>query len=242
MFNREKIKIKTQSSKKVVFFIVFFYICSTNYSFFYYAMVDSFTTETRFSTGELSEIVKTLLNDSTSTAYAMLSLLETNGSTVDHLCTESGLLEWFAKEEEVTLQVDVNVNAQYMAGNVIDHVFGHLILRGFVGVSVSTIQPVTEISYSKWLHHDFVLVVPRDASCDVCKECYVVDAYVGCTGGSRVWKWDDWRSEFNKLLICVKPGSDRESLWAKTFRISKETACNVRDGTSVDGVTVKIFY
>ena len=184
---------------------------------------------------------KKLMCDEESTTAAMLTLLSNPGRTVLNLKRNtSGMMEWFARENDIVFETLINTNTDLLADTVIDYVESCLHQHGFVAVSLKSVKS-DECAYGSWLHHSFVLVLPKCCQKDPLEECLTVDAYAGATQ-SRTWFWKDWRPSLRKLVGCVEPGKTREKLWIDTFGIPTDKVRFVTDGTSKSGLEVCVFY
>jgi hypothetical protein len=195
------------------------------------------------STPQLCEIASQLMDDEESTTSAMLSLLTNKEASVCSLKrNERGLEEWFAREDEVMLEVDVTKGQENVAALVVDYAYSCIVQHGFVGVSICT-QYSSCKSYREWLHHSFVLVHPSDSQfVTPDDECTVADAIAGCTFGVRIWQWNQWRPKLHKLLSCTTLGKQREDAWSECFCINPERKGSIHDGCSVEGFTVTIKF
>ena len=195
------------------------------------------------SSVQLREVVSQLMDDEESTTSAMLSLLTNSNACVCSLKRdERGLEEWFAREDKVLLQVDVDKGQDNVSALVVNYAFSCIVQHGFVGVTINT-RSVKGMPYREWLHHSFVLVHPSDTQFDEPgEECTVVDAIAGCTLGARTWQWNKWRPDLHRLLSSVTPGKEREDLWSECFHIDSERRALLRDGTIVEGLTVTVKY
>jgi hypothetical protein len=201
--------------------------------------------ESRFTKREILEITKNLFVDSLSTSNAILALLETEEATVNDLKCDTGLLEWFAREKMVTLGISITDTQDHVSGGVVEHIFNKLVRYGYVGVSVKSVKSKNMATmYSKRLSHSFVLVIPKGWTGNVCKDCYVVDAYAGYSECSRMYKIKNWREKVYSIISLIEPGSNREKLWTEVFNLHHTaiTQRHIEDVTDEIGVKVKVFY
>ena len=169
----------------------------------------------------LAQLCCKCFGDEESTTSAVLTLASNPWLTMDEMW-EDHLDEWFDRQDEVVISVDVpregvSESRACLADKVVDLADACVRGHGFVGIRLN-VGSDGKVQFNAWLHHSFAVVRCVDSRTADQVEC-VVDAVAGHRPPSVCHVWD-WRRALRDLLVSdAPPGPSRARAWQRALRI-----------------------